>query len=198
MKPLILADGTQISPQSGKPIMDEQEETYIEVPNYADTQRQIVTARTRVADFPLPPSQMTSIGIILFYSMLGVSDDEISSLTGLKPDQVGKMRISDSYMEIQKQFLASIVNNDMEDVRTLFVQGSRNAASRMVGLMDSESESIQIAAAKDILDRAGQRPADVIEHRHRMENSLRIEIVKKDNLEDIPVIEGDVLNSQIN
>ena len=80
----------------------------------------------------------------------------------------------------------------MEDVRTLFVQGSRNAASRMVGLMNSESESIQIAAAKDILDRAGQRPADVVEHRHRMENSLRIEVVKKDSLEDIPVIEGNI------
>ena len=192
MKPLTLADGTQICPQSGKPIMDEQEEVYTEVPNYADTQRQIVAARTRVADFPLPPSQMTSIGIILFYSMLGVSDDEISSLTGLGHDQIGRMRVSDSYIEIQKQFLDSIVNNDMEDVRTLFVQGSRNAASRMVGLMNSESESIQIAAAKDILDRAGQRPVDVIEHRHRMENSLRIEIVKKDNLEDIPVIEGSV------
>jgi len=189
--PLILADGTQISSQSGKPIVDEQE-TYVEVPNYADTQRQIVAARTRVADFPLPPSQMTSIGIILFYSMLGVSDDEISSLTGLKHDQIGKMRISDSYTEIQKQFLDSIVNNDMQDVRTLFVQGSRSAANRMVGLMNSESESIQIAAAKDILDRAGQRPVDVIEHRHRMENSLRIEIVKKDSLEDIPVIEGNV------
>ena len=190
MNPLTLADGTQICPQSGKPIMDEQEEVYTEVPNYADTQRQIVAARTRVADFPLPPSQMTSIGIILFYSMLGVSDDEISSLTGLVHDQIGRMRVSDSYIEIQKQFLDSIVNNDMEDVRTLFVQGSRNAASRMVGLMNSESESIQIAAAKDILDRAGQRPVDVIEHRHRMENSLRIEVVKKDNLEDIPVIEG--------
>jgi len=192
MNPLTLADGTQICPQSGKPIMDEQEEVYTEVPNYADTQRQIVAARTRVADFPLPPSQMTSIGIILFYSMLGVSDDEISSLTGLGHDQIGRMRVSDSYIEIQKQFLDSIVNNDMEDVRTLFVQGSRNAASRMVGLMNSESESIQIAAAKDILDRAGQRPADVVEHRHRMENSLRIEVVKKDSLEDIPVIEGNI------
>ena len=192
MNPLTLADGTQICPQSGKPIMDEQEEVYTEVPNYADTQRQIVAARTRVADFPLPPSQMTSIGIILFYSMLGVSDDEISSLTGLGHDQIGRMRVSDSYIEIQKQFLDSIVNNDMEDVRTLFVQGSRNAASRMVGLMNSESESIQIAAAKDILDRAGQRPADVVEHRPRMENSLRIEVVKKDSLEDIPVIEGNI------
>jgi hypothetical protein len=192
--PLVLADGTKINPLDGSVMREKKKERYIEVPNYADTQRKMVAANMRVADFPVPPPQMTSIGIVLFYSLLGITDYEISGITGLHEDQIGRIRMSDSYSDIQKTFLDKIVESDIEDVRSMFVEGSRVAAGTMIGLMkDSESEGIKLAAAKDILDRAGQRPADVVEHRHRMENTLTIHVVKKDSLEDLPVIEGELV-----
>ncbi len=191
-EPLVLADGTLVSPQTGEVIKDEQE-TYVEVPNWADTQRQIVAARTRIADFPCPPSQMTSIGLVLFYSMMGISDDEIHHIIGLTVDQIGRIRVSDAYGEVQQTFLDKIVKHDIDDVRTMFVEGSRTAANKMMSLMDSESENMQLSAAKDVLDRAGQRPVDVIEHRMKVEGGLTIKYVKKDSLEDLPVINGDIL-----
>jgi hypothetical protein len=45
-------------------------------------------------------------------------------------------------------------------------------------------------ASQDILDRAGHRPADVIEHRHRMEDSLNIVITKRDETKQLPTLEG--------
>lgn len=191
---LTLHDGTVISSLTGDVIEDDDNDnnvdTYVEVPNYADTQRQIVSARTRIADLPLPPEKMTSIGIILFYSMMGIDDNDISSITGLDTEQVGRIRITDAYTKVQKSFIEGIIANDMDDVRSMFVDGSRLAAGKMVSLMNSESEGIQMSAAKDILDRAGHRPADIIEHKHSVSGGLVIEYVKKDSLKDIPVIEG--------
>ena len=59
----------------------------------------------------------------------------------------------------------------------------------MFDLLDSDSESTRGVAAKDVLDRAGQRPVDVVEHRHKMEGGLTIEYVEKKD--DIPTIDVD-------
>jgi hypothetical protein len=194
MTPLVLADGTNINPLDGSIVQDKQEEKYIEVPNYTDVQRHIVASHTRIADFPVPPKQMTSIGIILFYSMLGVTDHEINGITGLSEEQIGRIRMSDNYSEIQRTFLDHIVEHDIENVRSMFVEGSRVAASTMISLMkNSESERIQMDAAKDVLDRAGHRPVDVVEHQHKVDGGLVIKIVKPDSLDDLPVIEGDIV-----
>ena len=75
----------------------------------------------------------------------------------------------------------------MSDVRGMFVEKSRRAADVMFELLDSDSEATKGAAAKDVLDRAGQRPIDVIEHRHKMEGGLTIEYVEKKD--DIPTID---------
>jgi hypothetical protein len=45
----------------------------------------------------------------------------------------------------------------------------------------------RLGVAKDVLDRAGHRPADIIEHRHKMEGGLTIEYVEKKD--DIPTID---------
>ena len=45
----------------------------------------------------------------------------------------------------------------------------------------------RMAAAKDVLDRAGHRPADVIEHKHSLEGGLTIEYI--DHKDEIPTID---------
>jgi hypothetical protein len=53
--------------------------------------------------------------------------------------------------------------------------------------LGSKSESTRGSAAKDILDRAGHRPVDVIDHRHTLEGSLVIQYVEP--TKDIPTID---------
>ena len=71
----------------------------------------------------------------------------------------------------------------------MFVSKSANAANVMVDIMeDSENGPVtRMAAAKDVLDRAGHRPADIVEHKIKMEGGLTIEYV--DKKDDIPVID---------
>lgn len=182
--PLILADGTIINPVDGSVVDDE---VLVEVPNTEQIKREIVTARKRLSDLPVPPGQMNTISVIISYTLFGVNDNDISLALCIPIEQIEVIKKSDAYSLIQQQFVDSIIESDLSDVRGMFVEKSRTAAKKMVGLLDSESEATQIIAAKDILDRAGHRPVDVIEHRHKMEGGLTIEYVEKKD--DVPIID---------
>ena len=187
-EPLVLADGTKINPIDGN-IVTDISEAVIEVPNTQDIKREITASRKRVSDLPVPPEQMNTISVILSYSLFGISDDDISNVISLPLDQIEKIKKSDAYEELQSQLVKNIVESDLSDVRGMFVQQSHGAAQVMFSAMNNEEHGIvtRMAAAKDVLDRAGQRPVDVVEHRHKMEGGLTIEYVEKKD--DIPTID---------
>ena len=187
-EPLVLADGTKINPIDGNVITDISE-AVVEVPNTQDLKREITSSRKRVSDLPVPPEQMNTISVILSYTLFGISDDDISNIISLPVEQITNIKKSDAYGELQSQFVKNIVESDLSDVRGMFVQHSRGAAGVMFNAMNNEENGIttRMAAAKDVLDRAGQRPVDVIEHRHKMEGGLIIEYVEKKA--DIPTID---------
>jgi hypothetical protein len=182
---LVLADGTVINPDNGA-IVREQPIT-VEVPNNEEIQREIVVARTRIAELPAPSEQMNTISVILCYTMYGVSNDDIATLVKLPVESVQRVKMSDVYKEVQTSFINNIIASDKSEVRDMFVEQSKHAATRMTTLMSSDSEAIQMSAAKDILDRAGQRPVDVVEHRHKVEGGLTIEYKKQET--DFPTID---------
>jgi hypothetical protein len=185
-EPLVLADGTKISPLDGGIVKDE---VLVEVPNTRGLQREIVASRKRISDLPVPPKQMNTLSIIISYTLFGINDQDISNTLLIPLEQLESIKSSDVYVTLQAQFVKNIVESDLSDVRGMFVDKSRTAANKMFGLMNSENETTTMAAAKDVLDRAGQRPVDVVEHRHRMEGGLTIEYVEKKD--DIPTIDAD-------
>lgn len=183
-EPLVLANGTKINPIDGCVF---NEDILVEVPNTTEIKKEIVAARRRISDLPVPPAQMNTISVILSYSLFGIVDEDISKILSIPVERVQHIKSLDAYRELQVQFIKNIVESDMSDVRGMFVEKSRRAADVMFELLDSDSEATKGAAAKDVLDRAGQRPIDVIEHRHKMEGGLTIEYVEKKD--DIPTID---------
>lgn len=186
-EPLELADGTLIDPENGKVIVDKK--TIVEVPNTTDLKREIVAARKRIADLPVPPKQMNTLSVIISYSLFGITDEDIANTLMIPVEQIKTVKMSDTYSTLHNAFVQNIIDSDLSNVRGMFVKQSHSAASKMFSLLNSESESMQMNAAKDILDRAGQRPVDVVEHRHKLEGGLTIEYVEKKN--NIPVIDLD-------
>ena len=185
-EPLVLADGTKINPINGKLVSDE---PYVKVPNTEELKREITTARMRLSDLPAPPKQMNTISVILSYSLQGISDYDISMILSISEDAVLNIKKTDVYREVQANIIKSITESDLSDVRSLFVQKSRTAAQVMFDVLDDADVGVltKMTAAKDVLDRAGQRPVDIIEHRHKMEGGLTIEYV--DKKDDIPTID---------
>ena len=183
-EPLILADGTKINPINGHVVT---EDIVVEVPNTKQIKREIVASRKRISDLPVPPAQMNTISVIISYTLFGINDEDISNTLFIPLEQVIAIKHSDAYAGLQSQFLKNIIESDLESVRGMFVDKSRTAAITMFDLMRSDNEATKMVAAKDVLDRAGQRPVDVVEHRHRMEGGLTIEYVEKKD--DIPTID---------
>ena len=73
------------------------------------------------------------------------------------------------------------------DVRGIFDKYAKNAAAELISQMNSKNEVARSMAAKDVLDRAGHRPADIVEHKHKVEGGLTIEYIKKDSIEPVTI-----------
>jgi hypothetical protein len=192
LEPLVLADGTKIDPTTGKKIV-EKRPTYVEVPAPSTAQQMVIKANKSAADLPLPPKQMSAVGLVAFYTLFGLSDRDIALVVGnaMSVQQVQRIRELDVYKQFMEDAQKNILESERDNVRNMFQQHSRAAASKVIELANSDNDVLAFKASQDILDRAGHRPADVVEHRHRLENTLKIELIKRDDPKDIPIIEGD-------
>ena len=86
-EPLVLADGTKIDPVNGSVINDE---ILVEVPNTETIKQEIVAARKRINDLPVPPKQMNTLSVIISYSLFGLSDHDIAYLLSIETKELEK------------------------------------------------------------------------------------------------------------
>ena len=186
--PLILADGTKINPDDGT-VIEDAPATLVEVPNHSEAVQLVTNTRRRIADLPDIPQRMHVVGAILAYRLFGLDDQEIALATGMTEVQVGRIIMSDAYTSLHEKAVSGILQAESDSVRQLFNQGSRDAARNVINLARGNN-ALGFRAAKDVLDRAGMRPADVVEHKHRLEGELHIVHIRREANAEIPIIEG--------
>lgn len=192
--PLRLADGRLVYPGGDirDPGVPSSAPRHVEIPTHAEAQRLVTQVRRRIADLPDVPRAMNTIGVVLTYTLYGLDDEEIGIATGLSIDQVGRIKCGDPYSQMYESVVRSVLETETAVVRELFQKNARDAAQVMVRAMGEGTRADRMAAARDILDRAGHRPSDVVEHRHRMDGGLVIEIVRKDTSDKFPVLDMEV------
>jgi len=169
----------------------------MEIPSQRDAQRIIIQTRRKLADLPEVPKTMNAISAVISYTLFGLDDNEIAIAVGLTEKQVGLIKMTDAYASMYGTLVQSIMDAEMNDVRDIFRQHSRVAANVMVDSLHNGGRGDRIAAAKDFLDRAGHRPADVVEHRMRVEGGLVIEVIKRDDTKQPPTIDVSLDDSEI-
>lgn len=190
-EPLLLADGTQIDCSSGKVIKD-QAASFVSVPCASEAQKIIARTRMTVADLPLPPKQLSAVAMVAFYTLFGMNDRDISIAIDcqLTEEQIEKVRELDAYIEFMQTAKANMLHTETETVRELFEEHAHTAAKKIIDLSQSDNDVLAFKTSQDILDRAGHRPADIVEHRHKMEQgSLNIVYIQKDETKPIPMID---------
>jgi hypothetical protein len=126
------------------------------------------------------------------YVMFGLEDEGIAEVTGLTLDQVQRIKCSDSYSQMYDTVVRSVMDAETDVVREFIAKNAKNAATVMVDALQAGNRADRMAAARDILDRSGHRPADVVEHRHSVDGGLVIEYVKRSEV-NIPTIDMGVL-----
>jgi hypothetical protein len=193
-EPLRLADGRLVYP-NGRVVNGVNVEApvdtqrFVEVPTHREAQQMIASTRRKISDLPEVPRAMNAIGVILSYTMFGLDDGEIAIATGLPIAQIGKIKMSDPYTQMYDAIVRTVLDNETDVVRELLAKNAKSAAMVMVEALDAGTRSDRMAAAKDILDRSGHRPSDVVEHRHRVDGGLVIEIVRRDGSNVPPTID---------
>jgi len=155
---------------------------------FADTKVQ-VAAQRRLSDLPETPRNMNPVCVIVAYTMFGLSVPDIATATNLSEEQVENIQLCDAFVSLRDTLVASVLDADATTVREAFSKQARTAVSVIVDSMHNGARATRMSAAKDILDRAGHRPADIVDHRHSVHGGLVIEVIKKSEGESVPTIE---------
>jgi hypothetical protein len=189
-EPLVLADGTKIDCTSGKVIKD-RPANFVVVPSPSEAQKIVARTRKTVADLPLPPQNLSGVALVAFYTLFGLNDQDISiALDGkLTVEQINNIRSLTPYIEFMQTAKENILNTQQDSIREVYEQHAPVAAGKIVELAQSDNDVLAFKASQDLLDRAGHRPADVVLHKHKMEDSLNIVITRRDENEKVPVID---------
>ena len=187
-EPLRLLDGSVVYP-GGRVDAAGGSGTFVEIPTHREAQRIITQTRRKLVDLPEVPKTMNAVGAVLSYTLFGLDDEEIAIATGLTVDQIGRLKCSDPYTQMYDGVVRTVIDSETDVVRELLAKNAKDAAKVVVDAMHNGSRADRMAAARDVLDRSGHRPADVVEHRHRMDGGLVIEIVRRGSGDNVPTIE---------
>jgi predicted DNA-binding protein (UPF0251 family) len=183
---IVLADGRKID-VSGKEVKPKRQ--MIEIPANGEAQKLVIRANRRIADLPAIPEKLNGTSVILVYSMFGLADQEIALATGLTVEQIETVRMHDSYVTLLEELRKNVIAADQDIIRRTIQQHALNAQNKIVDLMESDDDKTALKASQDVMDRAGYRPADIVEHRHKMEGTLRVVHVEKKSTENMPIID---------
>jgi hypothetical protein len=191
LEPLVLADGRVIDPATGKVMKTGNTTKMVEVPRNSEAQQLVVRARKSVADLPAPPEALGGVALVAFYTLFGLDDVSISIATQnrLTIDQIKRIRTLEVYQQFMTEAKDSLLSAEKESVQAVLAKHSMAAAEKIATLADSENDVLAFKASQDILDRTGNRPVDVVEHRHRMEDALQVVFIKREAIENIPTVE---------
>lgn len=186
-EPLILADGTKIDPSNGK-VIRERSSSFIEIPNASQAVAIVARTKRNVNELPLPPQKMNAVSLVLFYSMWGLAENDIAIVVGISRDQVNNIKKLPEYLVASQDIQQSILQHETNEVRDIFQKHARGAAQKIVDIASSADEDsvLGFKAAQDVLDRAGHRPADVVLHKHGLDDSLKIVYIQQQPSETIP------------
>lgn len=137
-------------------------------------------ARRKIDDLPIQNSKMNTISVVLSYYLFGLSAKDISLITKIPEEQVSSIMMLPAFTEMLQAVTKSIIEKDTDDVRNYIAMQTKAAAKKVVDIMENGPVKYALDAAKDVLDRGGHRPIDIVEHINRMDGELRIVHIKKD------------------
>jgi len=186
---MVLANPSDTVEVNGETLVDKNGERFVEVPTHEDAQKRVVATRRRLIDLPDIPERMNTLGLVLSYELFGLFPNDVAIATGLTLEQVTNIMMLDAYTDLRRTVVEGIVEQDADSVRSIFVQKSRRSAERIAELAESNRPDIALMASKEVLDRGGHTVKQIVEHQHKMEGGLTIEIIKRDNSQDVPMID---------
>ena len=180
MTPLILHDGTKIDTITGEVIVDTvvaengTASAMVQVPTHSEAVDVVMRTRRALTDLPDVAANMHPIAVIVAYEMFGLNTQDIAIALDSSVERVEAIRATSIYMEFKRAATNNLVEAHDDEIRGLLKQHASRAVGTVVRSLSSQNESTALNAAKDILDRGGHTPKQIVEHQHSMMNEMRI------------------------
>lgn len=111
---------------------------------------------------PWEPEALSPIHMQLLAMLAaGVRAREISQMPGMPSEsRISIIRNSPAGKAFLAQMARRMAEEVVFDAKDYLQANALNAAQKVVQLLNAESENVQLAAAKDILDRSGLKPVE--------------------------------------
>lgn len=161
-------------------------------PSATDAQSYEVHTRRHLKEIPDTIRNANACALVVSYVLFGLDDFEITQALSITDEQLERIKDSETYVFIHQAVVRSVLDAETDNVRDIFRQHAKTAAHVLVDTLHNGTRGERTSAAKDFLDRSGHRPVDIVEHRHRMEGGLVIEVVKKNRDDQAPVVDMDL------
>lgn len=198
---LRLRDGTMIDPETREPVAsplqedspksEDHNDGYVPPPASPLELDIVAQDRKSIMDLTLTPPQMAMVNNVLVLTLWGMPDDEIATCSSCSVDNVQQIRGLDEYASMKQSLTIGLYAAVNETVQGKLTLASLTATDRVVETLEANSTELRLAAAKDVLDRSGFRPADRVEHVHTIGNDaeLTIRVTRDSDKDKIPTID---------
>jgi hypothetical protein len=184
---LTLADGTKIDKATGSVVGEEiKTPELLEENDETVDEDEIVAIKKRIpvnrflADLPGDVNSTRAIAVICGLTLFGLNDREISIVCSTDMDKITAIKQSERFQDFSTGIIDNVMRAQSDNVRAMFVTNAKTAAEHIISGLQSKEQGIRYMASKEVLDRGGFRPIDVVEHRVKHENELKIVHIRGD------------------
>jgi hypothetical protein len=198
-----LLDGTLIDPLTREPVNSSvkpparassqpEQDTPDDEGDNDDVQLVMRPAERRsLHDLKMPPGQQAMVNNVLVYTLYGLPTDEVGIQCNISMRDVEIIRQLDEYKEMEGHLINGLRDAYAASIQGMLADAAPKAAKKIISGLKSKSTDITHAAAKDILDRSGHRPADRVEHTHNIGNGgeLVIRVLRERDRGSIPTLD---------
>ena len=142
--------------------------------------------RRVLSELRAPPDMLNVTIVVLSYTLLGISDTEISDVTKLSGDQILHVRSSRIYADLFENIMRELINANSEYIECRISAYSGMALGNIAEIAArTRNTGYRLAASKDLLDRAGHRPQDNASRQNSGMNELHIVITEPNDADNI-------------
>lgn len=132
------------------------------------------TFQRTLADVTADSKTFNPTMLVLGYSMWGLDPASIARLLNTEHAIIEGIMNSDLFFRTRTELLEAIRYAELGSIHGYLSQKAKDAAVVVASALRDKSTDVKLAAARDVLDRTGFRPADRVEHVHRFDDDLRI------------------------
>lgn len=194
-KPIVLPDGTEVLPaanavgskvvtKADKQAAEQHEKLTAELEALMSNTKGVTAAhmyKRTLAEVDSDFDRMNVTMLVLAYTVWGLEPFAISRLLKVDPSRIDAVMMSDLYTRLQTELVEAMRYAEEATVHGFLAGKAMAAAVTVASSLTNPSADVKLTAARDLLDRAGFRPVDRVEHSVKFDDEMRIRLVTDDN-----------------